>query len=319
MVCPYVYPSTLCWYPIVTIGPFDGIVAAVVDDFVCTTPNQTRIFLPPTQKIVVKICADIRYGSNDVTLWPQPWFESHCHLAAIPRKPDDLDDPLSIMWWDPTSDDFEYFGGSIVDGLGQLSRLKLLSFRKMMSSIESRIEDHKEANPNPIRLLLSLVRSMQDTFIRLESLKTTFTEMRIGVTKFQRCYLEICGCLDYMEIYRPRMEGRRPRAESVANCMGAFTHIPKVVQDLHTAGLPVWFLRPSTFWDSPAKCNILEIVTPLDPADVLCLSDHDPPFPAIYKGYVTDSKKHNTFHNHSRRWLAFKDPFGGPNGRSIQL
>ena len=67
------------------------------------------------------------------------------HLGAIPRKPDDPNDPLSIMWWDPTGDDFESFGGSLVDGLGQLSGSKVLSLRKMLSSMEGRIEDHKRA------------------------------------------------------------------------------------------------------------------------------------------------------------------------------
>jgi hypothetical protein len=304
---------------IVTIGPFDGRVAAVVGDFVCTTPNQTRIFLPSMQKTEVKIRADMRYGSDDPTLWPQPWDELHCHLGAIPRKPDDPNDPLLIMWWEPTCDDFENFGGSIVDGLGQLSGSKLLPFRKMMSIIESRIEDHKEAFPTPNKIVLLLGRAMQDSFSRLESLKTTFTEMRIGIAEFQRCYLEICGCLDYIEIYKPRMDGARPRAQSVVNCIGAITHIPRVVQDFHTAGLPVWFLRPSTFWDSPAKCNILETVTPLNPADVLCLMEHYPPLPAILYGSATDSKKHGAIHTQSRMWLAFKDPFGGPKGWSIQL
>ena len=299
---------------IVTIGPFDGRVAAVVGDFVCTSPNQTRIFLPPMQKTEVFIRADMRYGSNDPTLWPQPWNEKHCHLGAIPRKPDDLNDPLSIMWWEPICDDFENFGGSIVDGLGQLSGSKLLPLRKMMSVIESRIEDHKEAFPNSNKIVLLLARAMQDSFTRLDSIKTTFTEMRIGVSEFQRCYLEICGCLDYIEIYKPRMDGERLPAESVTNCIGAFTNIPRVVQDFHTAGLPVWFLRPSTFWDSPARCNILEIVTPLNPADVLCLTEHYPPLPATLFGSATDSKKHGGIQTLSRTWLAFKDPFGAPEG-----
>ena len=50
---------------------------------------------------------------------------------------------------------------------------------------------------------------MQDSFDRLNSLKTTFTELRVGVTEFQRYYLEIYGCLDYIEIYKPRMDGER--------------------------------------------------------------------------------------------------------------
>jgi hypothetical protein len=262
----------------------------------------------------VKLRADVRYGPDDPTLWPQPWVRSYCHLGAIPRKPDDPNDSLSIMWWDPSSDDFEVLSGSIVNGLGQLSGSKLLSLQKMMSSIEDRIKDHKQAFLNPNTLLLSLVRAMQDSFGRLKGLKTTFTEMRVGVTEFQRYYLEIYGCLDYLEIYKPRMDGERPPAESVVNCMGAITHIPRIVQDFCTAGLPVWFLRPSSDWDSPMRCNILEVVTPLDPADVLCVSDHDPPFPAIFKGSQSDPKRQTAFYDHSRMWLVFKDPFEAPKG-----
>src|SRR5271168_3196354 len=118
--------------------------------------------------------------------------------------------------------------------------------------------------------------------------------MRIGVTEFQHYYLELYGCLDYIEIHKPRMEGARPPAESVMNCMGAITNIPRIVQDFWTAGLPVWLLRPSTAWDGPTRCNILEIVTPLNPDDVLCVSDHYPPCTAIFYDSATDPKRHGT-------------------------
>jgi hypothetical protein len=88
------------------LGPFDGRVAEVIGDFVCTMPNQTRIFLLLMQKSEVKFCADTRYGPDDTTLWPQPWVEMYCHLGAIPRKPDNPNDRLSTLWWDPTLDDF---------------------------------------------------------------------------------------------------------------------------------------------------------------------------------------------------------------------
>lgn len=301
------------------LGPFDGRVAAVVGDFVCTTPNQTRIFLPSMQKSELKLRADVRYGPDDPTLWPQPYIINVCHLGAIPRKPDDPNDPLSILWWDPARDDFIFSGGSLVDGLGQLSGSKLLLLRNLMSNMDERIKDHRHSFPNPNKLLLVLERAMQDSFARLDSLKTTLTEMRIGVTEFQRYYLEVYAILDYMEIYKPRMDGARPPAESVMNCIGAITNVPRVVQDFYVAGLPVWFLRPSTTWDSPFRCNILEIVTPLDPADILCVSDHYPPFPAIFYGSSMDPRRYDAFYVHTRTWLAFKDPFEGPKRESIQL
>ena len=184
----------------------------------------------------------MHFGPDDATLWPQPWVEMYCHLGAIPRKPNDPNDHLSIMQWDPTVDDFEFFGGSIIDGLGQLSGSKLLPLWKMMSSMEDRIEEHKHAFWNTNKLLLLLTRAMQDSFTHLDSLKTTFTEMRFGITEFQHYYLELYGCLDYIEIYKPCMDGARPPAESIMNCMGTITNIPHIVQDFCTAGLPVWLL-----------------------------------------------------------------------------
>jgi hypothetical protein len=189
----------------------------------------------------------------------------------------------------------------------------------MKCSMEGRIKDHKFSFKDPVKPLFLLERAMQDSFIRLESLKTTFTEMRVGVTQFQRFYLEMYGLLNYMEICRPRMDGERPPAETIMNCVGAITNVARTAQDFHTAGLPVWFLRPSTAWDSSCRCNILKIVNPLNPADILCVSEHFPPFPAIYYGSANDPKKQNAIHTHSRYWLAFKDPFGGSKGQSIEL
>jgi len=121
------------------------------------------------------------------------------------------------MWWDPTRDDFKLFDGSLIDGLGELSGSKLLSLQTMMSSMEDRIEDHKSAFSKTNNLLLLLVRAMQDAFTRPNSLKTTFSEMSVGVTKFQHYYLEIRSCLDYLELYKPRMEGAKPAATTVVN------------------------------------------------------------------------------------------------------
>ena len=92
---------------------------------------------------------------------------------------------------------------------------------------------------------------MQDSFTRLDSLKTTLTEMRVSISEFQHYYLEVYGCLDYLEIYKPRMEGVRPPAESIVNCMGAITNIPSIVQDFYMAGLPVGssdLQQPGTAW-----------------------------------------------------------------------
>jgi hypothetical protein len=149
-------------------------------------------------------------GSNRFVTW-----------VPFPESLTMSNDPLSIMWWNPTHDDFKSFDGSLVDGLGELSRSKFLSFQAMVTSLENRIEDYKKTS-KPNNLLSSLVKAMQDACLRLGSLKTTYSEMRFGVTEFQRYYLEARGCLDYLELYKPRMDGQKPPAETVANCVGRF-------------------------------------------------------------------------------------------------
>ena len=275
------------------------------------TPNQDRIWLPPMQRREVYLCADFRYGPDDPTLWPQPWVIQYPHLAAIPRKPDDRNDPLSIMWWDPTCDDFKPLDSSLVDGLGELSSSKFFTLEAMMKSLEGRIEEHKATSARSNSLLLLLARVMHDACVRLGSLKTMFTEMRFGVADFQRNYLEVCGLLDYLELYKPQMDGQKPPATIVANCVGAFTNVPQIVQSFHTAGLPVWFLRECKFWTgpNPIACNILKVVAPLNPTDILCVSQHDPPFTPIFCGSVTDHKKQDAIHIYSCMRLVLKDPF----------
>ena len=83
----------------VPLGPFDGRVASVLKDFVCTTPNQTCIFLLPMQKREVHLCANFHYGPDDPSLWLQPWIIEYPHIGAISRKPDNPLDPLSIRYF----------------------------------------------------------------------------------------------------------------------------------------------------------------------------------------------------------------------------
>ena len=132
----------------------------------------------------VQLHANVCYGPDDPTLWSQPWVEIFCHLGAIPRKPDNANDPLSIMWWDPTHNNFKSFGSSLVDRLCQLSGSRLLVLQTIMSNIEDKIKQHKQTSPSPNKLLLLLTKAMQDAFVHLHLLNTMFTEMRIGVTKF---------------------------------------------------------------------------------------------------------------------------------------
>ena len=81
----------------------------------------------------------------------------------------------------------------------------------------------------------------------------------------------------------------------------------QIAQFFHRAGLPIWFLQP---WKTgPFLYNVLAVITPLDPADSLCISPHEPPFPVILHGYMNTQEKHNAIQSYSQKWLVFKDLF----------
>ena len=176
----------------------------------------------------------------------------------------------------------------------------------MSKGLKERVEAYKKKS-KPNSLLTLLVRSMDDALIRMGSLRSPFGLMWFKITEFQHLYLEILALLDYLEIYKPRMDGHQPSATIVANCIGAFTNIPEIVQYFHRAGLPIWFLQPWKTGSFPY--NILSVVSPLNPADSLCISPNDPPFPVIFRGYMNTREKHDAIHSFSRKWLVFKDPF----------
>ena len=111
----------------------------------------------------------------------------------MPSKPDDPNDPLTLMWWDLTLADFKTFDAGVVDGLGEMKRSKFLLLWGLMMNLESRINDFQKATPN--LFLSSMAKSMQDACQWLGSLKTTYSQMRFGLAEFQRYYLEVLGFL----------------------------------------------------------------------------------------------------------------------------
>ena len=239
-------------------------------------------------------------------LWPQPYVDEYSHLGCIPCKPMDLEDPLTIMWWDPTHGDFLSLTEGIVDGIGQLRSARYSKLEEMKQELDSRIAAYY-TNHSPHPLLNLLQGDLHNALIRLISLKTTFKQMVFGVTEFQRCYLETLGLLDYLEIYRPRRYGASPSQPTpTAKCIGFITNKPNIVQEFFKTGIPIWFCRPKL--PGPFPHNVRDVVEPFVPDDWVCLEMADPPL-VIYDGPLDDQGRHNTIHRYSRSSLVFADPF----------
>ena len=297
-------------------------MASVIGDWLITTANQDVIWHPPWDRRSVRLRANVRYGFDDPTLWPQAYVIEYPHLGAIPRRPDDPKDPLSIMWWDPMDSDFVRSPNDLVDGLGQLSMDKCEIFDACRRELLRKIDEYKTKASSPNYYLLSISRAMNHVGIRLGCIPSSFLEMKFGVTEFQRYYLETLGLLDYLEVYKPRIDGASTRPSTVGadNRIGAFTSSARVAQEFFEAGLPVWFIRETKkLMENPEKDpNILRLVEARRPEQFVIGAECSPPFPRIYEGHTNKPQKYASMHAFSRTWMIYRDPFSEERPQNVE-
>jgi hypothetical protein len=99
----------------------DAKVAAFAGDSVVTTPNEDYVPEVLTGTAEVQLRADLRYGPDDATLWPQPYLEKYPFLALIPKKPSDPENYKAIMWWLPRGREFRASENLHVGGVGLIA------------------------------------------------------------------------------------------------------------------------------------------------------------------------------------------------------
>ncbi|KAK2463505.1 hypothetical protein APHAL10511_004256, partial [Amanita phalloides] len=134
-------------------------------------------------------------------------------------------------------------------------------------------------------------------------------------------YLEVLALLDYLEVYKPCIDGIQPPAESVDNCMGIFTSIPQVAQYFFDAGLPVWFMRETDIIaENPDNApNVLALFELCIPHDFVTMQDTEPLFPAVYKGSTDRYQKHAAIHTYSRTWMVYCDVFAAEASNPVNV
>lgn len=296
------------------LGPFDGRVGGVIEDgkYFITSPNQTFIPLPPLgPDRPLKLRTDCRYGDDDPIQWPQPFNENFPHYSCIPRRPSCTDE--SIMWWKPTRDAFVPKDSPLfpISGLGVLSQDKLAQLESCVSVLLSRVQTYLQNTPSERvpQVLIPTVQMVKHGFIRLQSLSMAFRQLEFQVRDVQRFWLETVAMVDYMEIYRPRMDNAQlsisPDPPPVADRIGLFTSDVRVVQDHFQAGLPCWFIRPATAFNDQ---NILKVRQPELPFEL----DREPhPFRhrVLAEGRAGTNEKYNAIHRYARNLMKYSDPF----------
>ncbi|KAJ7479035.1 hypothetical protein FB451DRAFT_1450768 [Mycena latifolia] len=255
--------------PALPLGPFDGNVGAFAQlgalHYFITT-NADYVPTLPSLKLphAVYLRSDMRYGTDDPTLWPQQWTSEYCHMPLIPQR--GAVSELDVMWWNPTPHDFQ-LGSAVTRGLGRLSRSQFAKFLPPITNLIERCKQLQLTFPNiaSFPLFGELIQHMMMLVEQLETLPTTFVKMVFAVTSLQRAFLELHALYSYMTVYKPRINNyltADSEKHGLAAVVGAFTTEPAVAQQLSAAGVPFWFIRPVEVFDTE---NILRVVALREP------------------------------------------------------
>ena len=250
---------------------------------------------------------DYRYGDDDPLLWPQPYIPAACHYGAIPRRPEHVDQ-MDIMWWNPNQADLMVMSSDPVLGIGKIPHHRLVQFCQLVNVLQDRVNDYKSDKNHPLKNseILTLSNWLSQGLSRLERLPMNFTQLKFCVAEVQRAYLELTAGLDYLYIYKPRMDGILPSATETAQTIGVFTRCATVVAEFTRAGLPVWFMRPA---HTLPGVRVDSIVEPRKPSEFLELRDAETKWDTVFRGSADDPEKRRAMARHSRQFFSYYNPF----------
>ncbi|TFK59404.1 hypothetical protein BDN72DRAFT_945812 [Pluteus cervinus] len=114
------------------------------------------------------------------------------------------------------------------------------------------------------------------------------------------------AAMDYMEIYKPRMDGEEPSppADQVAMTMGVFVFLPQVAAFYFKARLPFWMVQPM---DSRSSQNVLSLINVTPPTRLVHVNL--PPGQTIWSGAAGDIMKVLAIQDTAFGTMGYANPF----------
>ena len=240
----------------------------------------------------------------DPLQWAQPYIIEQCHLAAIPH----LNTLLNhrIIWWTPTIGDYSLPPCSRpVSDVGKLCQPRYNKLRTSVIFLHDSVKKYQQSTSHRSSSALQpSLKWVQQVLEQLHSVQMLFCHIEFVVWDLQRLWLEIWAILDYMEIYKPCMDGHTSPGE-VADTVGTITTSIRVAQDMFLAGLPCWLIRPSNAFRGEKISAIGQI---FHPKDYVNLEPHKFNYPVIFKGVATDLQKYRAMEAFARNFLVAEIP-----------
>ena len=254
---------------------------------------------------------DCQLGIDDFLLWPQLFIDEHCHLAAIPRRPETLDPTNATHILYSSAVDDEHFiphHGRTLSGLGNLSRSTLQQLKAVAANLQTKAEKYwsDDSFPNKIPMFANILGVVKLYLEVFECLPMTRRQVRFAFAELQRFMLEFIGAYHYMCIYQPRMRNLVEPSSKPYRTVGAFVSSITDCDALFRAGIPVWLIRPAKLAGSVRVDSLVQLQ---DPKDHLCLDSAYNNYRVFFDGAPSNPLKYKIFSQYSRHFFSFGDPF----------
>ncbi|KAG6875823.1 hypothetical protein C0992_002164, partial [Termitomyces sp. T32_za158] len=286
------------------IKAYDGLTAALVNDgqLIVTSPNSKTIPHPPLGgDRPVYLRDNLRYADDDPLLWPQPFMENLPHLPLIRVPSKSENDPLHVIWWQPTIQEF-VVDPSVLLGLG---RLDPSCVARLRLACMPRVEQARRSEYQSMTLLQEHVTTILALLDRLTHLSMSFERARLCVREVQRAYLELWALIDWRDVFQPRVTGRIVHTGEIAGVVGCFTYNIGTCEDLYRAGIPVYLIRDFTTLHT---MRIKTVITPIIPDETIT-SNLNVRYSTIYTGAATSSDKYRAIRRFTHFFHGFANPF----------
>jgi len=195
---------------------------------------------------------------------------------------------------------------SSIYGLGKLSDGKFVQLERSVDFLLTCMKYYQSKTPSEWQtiILQPFVKLLEYSVACLESVNINFHQMEFSIQDMQHIWLEITILLDYMEIYKPQMDGHAPSTSEVANTIDVLIHDLWVAQDCFTAGLPCWLICPASYFTN----QVIHKVVVLEHAEcTLSFSAHTFPYSILFTGLASLLQKYHLIHQYAKIFLHAPD------------
>lgn len=160
-------------------------------------------------------------------------------------------------------------------------------------------------------MLSPLMKMVEHGLVCLQSVYMNFPQMSFSVRDVQGCWLKITAVLNYMTIFKPRMDSANVNTlpHPIADTVGVFTTDIHVVQDFFCTGLPCWLIWPAS---NIVDVNILEVVPLVSPTGALVLKQHCIYSLPMFVGPTSLLHKYDAMLRFAQCFLWYPDQFNNP-------